>query len=125
VRAEVGWQNGLASTLCLGTEPRHGWAASDTDAIAGSTFGVGQLASISLSSSTGTGRLQKNPLVLITVAGLQEIEAFLGLDTFGDDVEVQLVTEGDEAGGDGGVAGVVGDAGGEAAVDLQPLHAPA
>jgi hypothetical protein len=41
-----------------------------------------------LSSSTGTGRLQKNPLVLITVAGLQELEVFLGLDTFGDDVEV-------------------------------------
>jgi hypothetical protein len=37
------------------------------------------------------------------------------LDTFGDDVEVQLVAQGDDAGGDSGVAGVGVDACDEAA----------
>ncbi len=58
-------------------------------------------------------------LVLVTVAGLKEFEIFLRFDALREDVQFQLVPECDHARGNGGATGVGGDAGDEAAVDLE------
>lgn len=76
-------------------------------------------------TSAGAGRWKRYPWATAHPSSRQVAVLALGLDSFGNDAEVQCATEGDDGGGDGGVGPVVAEAGDEGTIDMDLVEGEA
>src|ERR1700693_3941588 len=64
---------------------------------------------------------QQEPLRMGALMFLQEAELRKGLDTFGDDIDLERLRHGDDRGGDGAIVAVVTEIEDEGAVPLEAV----